>query len=206
MPTMKRLVVLRRGVALALVSTLLPRATAESTPEKPNALQDTVVLIIRHAEKPETGSGLTATGQERAEAYVKYFKSFTIDGRPLRLDHLFAAADSAKSQRPRLTLEPLARSLGMKIDSRFTDKNPGTLARELRAKSHGKQILICWRHGEIPELLRALGADPAKLLPDSKWPDQQYAWVIELRFDHQGRPVAEQSRRINENLLAGDSK
>src|SRR5262245_23938348 len=68
------------------------------------------VLIIRHAEKPADGPGLTPRGEERAKAYPRYFRNFTVDGKPLHLDRIFAAADSDESQRPRLTVLPLARS------------------------------------------------------------------------------------------------
>src|SRR5437870_2950563 len=82
---------------------------------KTSGLCDATILIIRHAEKPDSGPGLTPAGHERAEAYVQYFKTFTLDSKPLKLDALFAAADSEKSHRPRLTLEPLSKALGLKI-------------------------------------------------------------------------------------------
>src|ERR1700704_3991187 len=66
--------------------------------------KDAVVLIIRHAEKPDTGPGLSPSGQQRAEAYKDYFKNFTVDSKPLRVDAIFAAKDSKESERPRLTV------------------------------------------------------------------------------------------------------
>ena len=54
----------------------------EVGPADNNGLSDATVLIIRHAEKPPTGAGLSRAGEQRAQAYVQYFKDFTVD-RPL---------------------------------------------------------------------------------------------------------------------------
>jgi len=167
-------------------------------------LKDAVVLIIRHAEKLESGQSLAPAGFERAEAYVKYFGEFQVDGQPLKLDSLFAAADSKNSHRPRLTLEPLSRALHLPIDTSFKDKMPELLADQLKSNPHGKAILVCWHHGKIPELLRALGADAGALLPNGKWPDAEFGWVIELRYDGEGKLLPEQCRRIEEHLVLKD--
>jgi hypothetical protein len=171
--------------------------------EKTSALKNGVILIIRHAEKPDAGDSLSAAGAARAQAYVNYFKNFTLDGQPLQLDCVFATADSASSRRPRLTLEPLAKTLGLKLDTRFNDSQFPQLAQEILSHPPGTNILICWHHGEIPQLLRALGAEPKKLLPDAKWPDDVYGWLIELRYDESGRLF--ESQCINENLTPADA-
>lgn len=66
-------------------------------------------------------------------------------------------------------------------------------------------MLICWHHGQIPDLLRVLGAKPKTLLPNGAWPSQVFDWVIQLKFDHEGRLIHEEIRRISEHLLPGDS-
>src|SRR5579872_3669598 len=114
---MKPLALIRFSLLALVLSTPSFAAPADSRP-----LKDTIILIIRHAEKPETGQGLSPAGQQRAEACVHYFKNFTVDAKPLKLDSLFATADSKGSQRPRLTLEPLGNALGLKIDNRFKNK------------------------------------------------------------------------------------
>lgn len=168
-----------------------------------NGLANTIVLVIRHAEKPDKGNELTPAGEERARAYVHYFKNFTVDTKPVTVNYLFAAADSDGSHRPRLTLEPFSKATGMTIDQRFAAKQAQGLANELRAKPHGGCVLICWHHGQIPDLLQALGADPIKLLPKAKWPDNTFGWVIQLRYDAQGQLV--EATRINENLMPDDA-
>jgi hypothetical protein len=66
-------------------------------------------------------------------------------------------------------------------------------------------ILICWRHPYVPDLLRALGAQPEDFLPKGKWPGSVYNWLILLSFDQDGRLIPSSSKRINEPSMPGDS-
>ena len=155
-----------------------------------NYLANNTVLIVRHAEKPEKSTaqtGLTEAGQHRAEAYTKYFEPYKEDGMRVNVSALYAGADSPASIRPRLTLEPLSKSSGLPLNAAFSTKDPESLLALLRTHPHGETPLICWRHGQIPALLRALGAAPDSLLPAGRWPDDIYDWVIVLHFDAQGR-------------------
>jgi hypothetical protein len=167
-------------------------------------LSDATIFIIRHAEKPDFGAGLSSQGQARAKSYVGYFQKFRLDAEPLRLDYLVAADDSEHSQRSRLTLEPLAETIGLKPDLRFQAKQPQALAGELQSRSHGKTILVCWHHREIPELLKDLGADPNRLLPNGEWPSQQFGWMLQLSYDHEGQLIRNKTKRIKEHLMPGD--
>jgi hypothetical protein len=185
------------------VLSLLLLAAAPVFAQSSIGLENTTVLIIRHAEKPASGDGLTPAGEARAEAYVNYFQNYTVAGEPFGVDHLFAAADSKGSKRPRLTLTPLSRATGLAINQPFTDKQFQELARELQTRPHGKHIIICWHHGEIPGLLQALGARPEQLLHKGKWPDEVFGWVIQLRYDENGRLM--EAKRINENLMPDDA-
>lgn len=169
-----------------------------------NPLSDATILIIRHAEKPPAGPGLAPEGQARAEAYVTYFQEYRVGSKPLRLDYLVAADDSEHSQRSRLTLEPLGQAIGLKPELRFQAKRPQDLAEDLQSRPHGKNMLICWHHREIPDLLKALGAEPERLLPHGEWPAQQFGWVIQLRYDHEGRLIPGKTQRIKEHLMPGD--
>jgi hypothetical protein len=165
-----------------------------------------VVLIIRHAEDGGPGRDLAPRGQERAEAYKNYFLNFTVDSKRLEPHVVFAAKDSKQSHRPRLTVEPFAKAAKLKIDARFGNNQSGELAADLRANQQRKVILISWRHGDIPALLKSLGAKPKSFLPGGKWPDSVYDWVIMLGYDQDGRLLPASSRRINEHLMPGDSQ
>jgi hypothetical protein len=184
------------------VASFAPFAVADAQEGPKNA----VVLIIRHAEDAGTGHGLSPRGQERAEAYKNYFLNFTVDSKRQEPDTVLVAADSKQSHRPRLTVEPFANVAKLPIDSRFGNKQPADLAAELRANYQGKVVLVCWHHGQIPALLRALGAAPETLLPNGKWPKDVYDWVIMVGFDENGRLIPEGTKRISEHLLEGDSR
>lgn len=187
-------------VAILLASARIFAAHAQDGPK------DSVVLIIRHAEDADSGQGISPRGEERAEAYKNYFLNFAVDSKRLKPNVVFAAKGSKKSQRPRLTLEPFAKATQLKIDAHFGNNQSAELATDLRANHRGKVILICWRHGNIPVLLRALGAKPKRFLPNGKWPDSVYNWVILLSFDQDGHLIPSSSRRIDEHLMPGGSQ
>jgi hypothetical protein len=190
----------RLFTAVILASALIFAADAQDGPK------DAVVLIIRHAEDGGIGRALAPRGEQRAEAYKDYFLKFTVDSKGREPQAIFAAKDSKKSHRPRLTVEPFAQAANLKIDTRFGNNQSTDLAADLRANQQGKVILICWRHPYIPALLGALGANPDNFLPKGKWPGAVYDWVILLSFDQDGRLIPSSSRRINEHLLPGDSQ
>jgi broad specificity phosphatase PhoE len=187
-------------IAVIYGSAVLVVADAQEGPK------NSVVLIIRHAEDAGSGHGLSARGAERAEAYKNYFQNFMIDSKRREPEAVLVAADSKQSHRPRLTVEPFAKAAKLQIDSRFGNKQPADLAAELRANHQGKVILVCWHHGQVPALLRALGAAPETLLPNGKWPRDVFDWVIMASFDENGRLIPGSTRRINEHLLPGDSQ
>jgi hypothetical protein len=186
--------------AVLFVSTLALAADSADGPK------GAVVLIIRHAEDADTGTDLSPRGQQRAEAYKDYFPKFTVDSKQLAPDAIFAAKDSKKSHKPRLTVEPFAKAEKLRIDTRFGNNQSAELAADLRATEQGKRILICWRHPYIPALIRALGANPEDLLPRGKWPGAVFDWVIFLSYDQDGRLIPASAKRINEHLLPGDSQ
>ncbi|SRR5882724_4059173 len=190
----------RLVIAVVFSFTLTLAAYSQDGPK------EAVVLIIRHAEDGGIGRALAPRGEQRAEAYKDYFLKFTVDSKGREPQAIFAAKDSKRSHRPRLTVEPFAKAAELRIDTRFGNNQSADLAADLRANDHGKVILICWRHPYIPALLAALGAKPESFLPNGKWPGAVYNWVILLSFDQDGRLIPSSSRRINEHLLPGDSQ
>src|ERR1700742_4481174 len=103
-----------RSALLVVIALSAPLYAA--TPGR-DYLAGNTVLIVRHAEKPPLGRELTPTGRARAQAYVHYFDPFHDGGLKLRVNALYAGADSADSVRPRLTLEPLRDATGIPLDS-----------------------------------------------------------------------------------------
>ncbi|HVM47183.1 MAG TPA: hypothetical protein VMU04_04105 [Candidatus Acidoferrum sp.] len=138
------------------------------------------ILLFRHAEKPDaaTDLGLSPRGQVRAAALAVYLPA--VFGRP---SHLVAAQQSKDSNRPALTLKPLSDALGMPIDTRFAHDQFKALAQELLgdARYQGARIALCWHHGEIPDLARALKVDA----PDHWDPEVfDHIWQIDYGLDH----------------------
>ena len=190
----------RLVIAVIFSFALIFAADAQEGPK------DAVVLIIRHAEDAGSGDGISPLGEKRAEAYKKYFLNFTVDSKRREPTVIFAAKDSKKSHRPRLTMEPFAKAANLKIDTRFGNDQSADLAADLRANQQGKVILICWRHPYIPALLSALGANPETFLPNGKWPGAVFDWIILLSFDQNGHLISSSSKRTNEHLLPSDSQ
>jgi hypothetical protein len=81
-----------------------------------------------------------------------------VDSKEIHFDYLFAAKDSHESKRPTLTIKPLSKALGLDINTDFKDAEYAKLGDELHAGRYSnKNILVCWHHGKIPELLAAFG-------------------------------------------------
>jgi len=154
------------------------------------------ILLFRHAEKPDATSdlGLSPRGQIRAAALAVYLPA--VFGRP---SHLVAAQQSKDSDRPALTLKPLSDKLGLPVDTRFQHDQFKDLARELLGdpRYQGARIALCWHHGEIPDLARALQAPDA---PDH-WDGDvfDHLWQIDYGLD------LPKLTKVHEKLLYGDS-
>jgi hypothetical protein len=176
----------------------VPCLTSTPAQTAQNYLANNTVLIVRHAEKPADGTGLTPMGEARARLYAKYFQPFQEHGLSISVDCLYAGADSKNSVRPRLTLEPLSKASGLPLHLNVGTKNPEALVLELKTEAHGQHPLIAWRHGEIPALLTAFGIAPEKILPNGKWPDDVFDWVIVITTGPDGRPVS--AKLIHESL------
>lgn len=171
--------------------------------------KNTNILMIRHAEKPAAGPDLAVPGQERAQAYAVYFQNYSLNSSLVKLDYLFAAADSSESHRPRLTIEPLAAAIGLAINDKHKDCDYQKVADDIlqNAKYEKKNILICWHHGEILQLATALGATglpPASNWPAPPWPSDVFGWLLQLCYDDKGAIIPSQTICINEELMFDD--
>ncbi len=151
-----------------------------------------LVILIRHAEKPGESKGHAVTDEEatdpnlaplgyyRAGAYAAYFDAEKNGGLYPPIDHIFATAASHKSNRPVLTVTPLARALGKKIHDDYGNDQAGidALAADVLSGAYaGRTLLICWHHGTLPAVAEALGHAGAPKIPgtsfDVVW---QLAW------------------------------
>lgn len=173
--------------------------------------KNTNILMIRHAEKPASGTQLAVAGQERAQAYSIYFQNYLLNSSPVKFDYLFAAADSSSSQRPRLTMTPLSVVINLPILMPETDKNYKTLANDLMTDAiyDNTNILICWHHGEILKFAKKLGAEASKLpkssnFPAPPWNPKVFGWVLQLCYDANGAIIPAQTICLNQKLMFDD--
>ena len=175
-----------------------------------------VVMLLRHAEKPIEGvppggvtidgapdpESLTPRGWQRAGALVGLFVPTPSDGRDPKLPtptHLFASQiGSGSSERPRETLLPLSKRLGLDVDSRFTKEEVGELVAAVRTIDG--VVLIAWEHQLIPSIANLLAEDTSRV--PQIWPDYRYdlVWV----FPSSGQGGGMEFREVPQMLLAGD--
>ena len=195
---------IRSLIGLVIASAVAGVASSTAPPQAP-PLANVDILIIRHAEKPDAGKELSPAGVARANAYVRYFKSLKINGKAAHLDHIFATAESKNSDRERLTVEPLAKSLGLVVDDRYKNKAYGALADDIRTHRYGHELLIVWHHGNIPALVSALQGDAPKLFPSGKWASDHFDWIVELHYDGLGRVQPNRTKLVHEHLMPGDA-
>ncbi len=148
----------------------------------------TVIMIIRHGEKPddssplpgvsvtgvEDDSSLTQIGWNRANALVNIFDPAQGPIRPglARPAAIFAAGanEDGEGKRTRETIGPLAHKLGIQMDISYGKGDEESLI--AAATSRPGPTLICWQHGEIPAIAAALGS--VTPTPPSEWPDERF--------------------------------
>jgi hypothetical protein len=122
-----------------------------------------VAYFIRHGEKPAEGNGLNAQGVERAEWLGKLFGPSSDYG----IKYMIAQRPKAngKQRRPFDTLRPLANELGLTVDIECgRDDFEGVAAKIKGYKGEGN-ILVCWEHKRLTDLLTALGVHNPPVYP-----------------------------------------
>jgi broad specificity phosphatase PhoE len=188
-----------------LVAALVPACPAGAgRPSDTLLTRPRQILLIRHAEKPDNDQDihLSPKGKARAEALPWLFRKTADRPDPLpRPDFLFATKESKHSNRPVETVTPLARELNLFLSADFEDNDFGQLAAELltNPKYGDKTVLVCWHHGRLPDLARALKAMD---VPDEFKDHFDRVWVVAYDAQGNGKPLVKR----HQELLPGDSK
>jgi hypothetical protein len=138
------------------------------------------ILVMRHAEKPadDTDPNLAPVGVARAKQLASYIPQTF--GKP---DAIFATAISKHSERPFETAKPLAKACGQVPQTPYADAEYGLLAKRLLTDEAyaGKRIVVCWHHGEIPDLMKALGAKAGDY--PRPWDPAVFNLILKAEFD-----------------------
>ncbi|KAJ5118346.1 hypothetical protein N7448_010057 [Penicillium atrosanguineum] len=128
---------------------------------------DPTVYLIRHGEKPDSGNGLTAQGEERAQCLRTVFGASS----GYNIGHIMAETPESdgKRQRPYDTVEPLAEDLGLTVDT-SCDRDDSKCVKDVVDNYTGSgNILICWEHDALTDIAEELGDDDAPDYPDDSF-------------------------------------
>lgn len=150
------------------------------------AATGTVVLVIRHGEKPDHSdhgvdtdgkkddSSLTAVGWERADLLADLFDPTPGLPRPglARPTAIYAAGEdnAGEGKRPRETVAPLARKLALTVNTDYGKGDEKELVNTVITQPG--PTLICWQHGEIPVIAAAF--PDVTPTPPKHWPDDRF--------------------------------
>ncbi|HEY1970873.1 MAG TPA: hypothetical protein VGH89_23170 [Pseudonocardia sp.] len=189
--------------AVATAATLSACGTSQRPSAVPGpsatAVSGTLVMIIRHGEKPDAssrgvdmngnptaGGSLTQAGWNRARALVEVFAPANGHLRPglarPRMIYAAGATEGGSGERARETVTPLAQRLGIPVNTRFGKGEEQALAAQITAQPG--PTLICWQHGEIPAITQAFGSlTPA---PPATWPADRFDVIWTLTAHERG--------------------
>ncbi|KAH1376872.1 hypothetical protein KXW57_007079 [Aspergillus fumigatus] len=126
------------------------------------------VYLIRHGEKPsDGGNGLSAQGLERAQCIRNVFGSAS----SYNIGYIMAQTpkQNGKRARPYETVEPLAEDLGLTVDTSCDRDDPKCVRDVVEGYTGSGNILICWEHDALTEIVDKLGDDDAPSYPDDRF-------------------------------------
>ncbi|KAJ5812656.1 hypothetical protein N7474_008957 [Penicillium riverlandense] len=132
------------------------------------AVGSPTVYLIRHGEKPSNGStGLSAQGLQRAQCLRSVF------GASSDYDIGYIMAETPKKDgkrdRPYETVEPLAQDLGITVDT-SCDRDDSKCVKDVVKDYNGEgNLLICWEHDALTDIVQELGDDNAPSYPDGRY-------------------------------------
>lgn len=179
----------------------------------------TKIMLLRHAEKPAKDSApfgvtrdgtqstesLDVRGWQRAGALANLLAPTDghFQNRSLAKPQFLFASKPLKrkgSRRPRETITPLAKKLGIEINTEFERKDFEEMIEQ--AFSCKGVVLICWQREYIPDIAAHILGNK-KLAPQA-WPEDRFdlVWVFDLNRSS-GRYAFKQ---VPQTLLARDSR
>jgi broad specificity phosphatase PhoE len=192
--------------------TTAPSAGPSAAATSDTAATGTVVMVIRHGEKPDGSdpgidadgkkddSSLTAAGWQRAEKLADLFDPASGEPRTglARPTAIYAsgANDDGEGKRPRETVAPLAQRLGITQNNDYGKGDEEKLVDAVIAEPG--PTLICWQHGELPDIAAAF--PDVTPTPPKDWPDDRFDVIWTFTKTADGWRFAQ----IPELLMPGD--
>ncbi|VUC35599.1 unnamed protein product [Clonostachys rosea] len=137
------------------------------------------LYMIRHGEKPDDGSvGLSPEGEQRAQCLRTVFGSSS----QYNIGYVIAQEykESGKRKRPYDTVAPVASDLGLEVDT-SCDRDDSKCVKKLIKNYEGDgNILLCWQHGQMNNILEALGAEDIENYPEDRY---DVIWTVPSPYD-----------------------
>jgi hypothetical protein len=144
---------------------------------------------------------LSCALHHKAEEFFGHYPPVPIKGTAPRFtspNHIFATQASKDSKRPIDTVTPLATALKVPLNDGFAD-NEASIKKMTDAILNdypGDIILVCWHHGKIPDIAKALG-----ISSPPKWDGKVFDRVWQITFP-KGKAAL---RDLPQQLLFADS-
>ena len=137
---------------------------------------------------------------KRAE-FTAHYHQVPVKGSAPRFsapNHIFATQRSKDSKRPIETVTPLVTALNVPLNDGFADNEASILkmAKAILNDFPGEIILVCWHHGMIPDIAKALG-----IARPPKWDGKVFDRVWQITFPKGKATIADAAQM----LLYGDS-
>jgi hypothetical protein len=135
------------------------------------------------------------------EGFVGEYRQIPLKGAAPRFstpNHIFATAPSKNSKRPLETVLPLATALNLPVYDSVKDDDLGIkkMVNAVLNEFPGQVVLICWHHGKIPEIAKALG-----IAKPPKWDGKVFDRVWQVTFPRGKATLTD----LPQMLLYGDS-
>jgi hypothetical protein len=174
------------GIAFFLVSAGSLAVSAGVAASEP---AQEILVMIRHAEKPEDGLGqLNCQGLNRSLALPKVLTAKF--GKP---NFIFAPNPQQQTNdkgllydyiRPLATIEPTAIQLGLPVNTQFGFRDVDNLRQELtQTKYEGALVFVAWEHSLLVKVVKDLvaqgGGDPSQV-PEWGHDDFDSIYVVKL--------------------------
>jgi hypothetical protein len=133
--------------------------------------------------------------------FTAHYQQVPVKGSAQRFSaphYIFATQASKHSKRPIETVTPLATALNVPLNDGFADKDASIqkMTNAILNDFPGEIILVCWHHGEIPDIAKALG-----IAKPPKWDGKVFDRVWQITFP-KGKATLTNSAQM---LLYGDS-
>jgi hypothetical protein len=146
---------------LASLTTTLVSQSILDTVTKPT------VYLIRHAEKDLNDTiGLNEKGRVRAQCLTHVFGPQS----PYDIGYIIAQQPYSNGTHRRSfeTVTPLAASLNLTVDTSCDKYDIKCAADLVRSYTGPGNILICWQHGKLRKIMKALGGQKFPRYPDDR--------------------------------------